>query len=154
MTATVGYRRVSTTDQRLDRQDLGAVDKLFEDQASGKDRDRPGLDACMAYVREGDTLRCYSADRRARGLADLIAMVDELTGRGVQDAGVVKKVNSIPITAAGTAHQGTRLVRAIAMPTGTSNSVPMRDPIAWAIPPLDTTAGYRLDSSTSSNVNS
>jgi hypothetical protein len=64
-------------------------------------------------------------------------------------------VNSIPITAAGTAHQGTRPARAIAMPTGTSNSVPMRDPIAWAMPPLDTTAGYRSDSSTtSSNVNS
>lgn len=84
MTAIVGYRRVSSTDQRLDRQDLGAVDKLFEDQASGKDRDRPGLVACLAYVREGDTLRCHSADRLARSLADLIALVEELTGRGVR----------------------------------------------------------------------
>ncbi|MGN6253362.1 MAG: recombinase family protein [Marmoricola sp.] len=84
MTATVGYRRVSTTDQRLDRQDLGACDKVFEDQASGKDRDRPGLAACLAYVREGDTLRCYSADRLARSLGDLIALVEDLTGRGVR----------------------------------------------------------------------
>jgi DNA invertase Pin-like site-specific DNA recombinase len=84
MTATVGYRRVSTTDQRLDRQDLGDCDKLFEDQASGKDRDRPGLAACLAYVREGDTLRCYSADRLARSLTDLIDLVDDLTGRGVR----------------------------------------------------------------------
>lgn len=84
MTATVGYRRVSTTDQRLDRQDLGDVDKVFEDQASGKDRDRPGLTACLAYVREGDTLRCHSADRLARSLGDLIATVDNLTARGVR----------------------------------------------------------------------
>ncbi|WP_166136523.1 recombinase family protein [Nocardioides ochotonae] len=84
MTATVGYRRVSSTDQRLDRQDLGTVDKVFEDHASGKDRDRPGLAACLAYVREGDTLRCYSADRLARSLVDLIATVDDLTGRGVR----------------------------------------------------------------------
>ncbi|GAB3434744.1 recombinase family protein [Phycicoccus ginsengisoli] len=84
MTATVGYRRVSSTDQRLDRQDLGEVDKLFEDRASGKDRDRPGLAACLAYVREGDTLRCYSADRLARSLTDLLALVDDLTARGVR----------------------------------------------------------------------
>lgn len=84
MTATIGYRRVSSDDQRLDRQDLGQVDRLFEDKASGKDRDRPGLVACLAWVREGDTLRCHSADRLARSLPDLIALVDELTGRGVR----------------------------------------------------------------------
>lgn len=84
MTATVGYRRVSTTDQRLDRQDLGDCDKVFEDKTSGKDRDRPGLAACLAYVREGDTLRCHSADRLARSLGDLIATVDGLTARGVR----------------------------------------------------------------------
>jgi DNA invertase Pin-like site-specific DNA recombinase len=81
---TIGYRRVSSTDQRLDRQDLDDVDKLFEDKASGKDRDRPELSACLAYVREGDTLRVHSADRLARSLADLIRLVDELTGRGVR----------------------------------------------------------------------
>lgn len=84
MTAIVGYRRVSSADQRFDRQDLGVVDKVFEDQASGKDRHRPGLAACLAYVREGDTLRCHSADRLARSLADLIALVEELTERGVR----------------------------------------------------------------------
>lgn len=84
MTTTVGYRRVSATDQRLDRQDLGDCDKMFEDKASGKDRDRPGLTAALAYIREGDTLRCYSADRLARSLTDLLAIVEDLTGRGVR----------------------------------------------------------------------
>lgn len=81
---TIGYRRVSSADQRLDRQDLGDCQKMFEDKASGKDRDRPGLTACLAYLREGDTLRCYSADRLARSLTDLLAIVGDLTTRGVR----------------------------------------------------------------------
>jgi DNA invertase Pin-like site-specific DNA recombinase len=34
--AIIGYRRVSTIDQNLDRQDLGQVDKTFEEKLSGK----------------------------------------------------------------------------------------------------------------------
>ena len=80
----VGYRRVSSADQRLDRQDLGNnVEKVFDDKLSGKDRARPGLDAALAFCREGDTLRVHSADRLARSLKDLLAILDELTSRGV-----------------------------------------------------------------------
>jgi len=80
----VGYRRVSSTDQNLDRQDLGSgVDRTFDDRLSGKNRERPGLDAALAYCREGDTLRVHSADRLARSLKDLLAILDELTSRGV-----------------------------------------------------------------------
>ena len=39
----VGYRRVSTVEQNLDRQDLGVVEKVFEDKASGKNADREQL---------------------------------------------------------------------------------------------------------------
>src|SRR5689334_5025599 len=88
--AIVGYRRVSSADQRLDRQDLdkgpsnpALPDKVFEDKVSGKDLDRPGLVACLSYVREGDTLRVHSADRLSRSLVDLVRLVDELNGRGV-----------------------------------------------------------------------
>lgn len=82
--SVVGYRRVSTTDQRLDRQDLGTVDKTFEEKVSGKDRDRPALAAALAYCREGDTFRVYSVDRLARSLSDLIAITTELTAKGVR----------------------------------------------------------------------
>lgn len=85
MAAIVGYRRVSSTDQRLDRQALGDdVTRLYDDKISGKDTDRPALQECLAYVREGDTLRVYSTDRLARSLADLLAMLDDLTRRGVR----------------------------------------------------------------------
>lgn len=82
--STLGYRRVSASDQQLDRQDLGDVDRVFEDKLSGKDRERPGLAACLAYLRPGDTLRCHSVDRLGRSLADLLAIVAECTERGVR----------------------------------------------------------------------
>lgn len=82
--SVVGYRRVSTEDQRLDRQDLGTVDKMYEEKVSGKDRERPALAAALAYCREGDTFRVHSVDRLARSLPDLIAIVKELTDRGVR----------------------------------------------------------------------
>ena len=39
----VGYRRVSTTQQNLDRHDLGDVEKMFEEKVSGKNTDRAAL---------------------------------------------------------------------------------------------------------------
>lgn len=41
----VGYRRVSTIDQNLDRQELGDVEKVFEEKISGKDKDRSALNS-------------------------------------------------------------------------------------------------------------
>lgn len=84
----VGYTRVSTTDQKTDRQDealAGAnVDKLFTDHASGKNTDRPGLAEALRFVRDGDTLVVASMDRLARNIDDLRATVRDLTGRGVR----------------------------------------------------------------------
>lgn len=81
----VGYARVSTTDQNLGRQReaLAGVDKLFEEERSGKDRARPKLVEALAYVREGDTFRVKSPDRLARSTVDLLAILDELGGKGV-----------------------------------------------------------------------
>jgi DNA invertase Pin-like site-specific DNA recombinase len=80
----IGYRRVSTVDQNLGRQLEGIqVDRVFEDKLSGKDRNRPQLEACLAYCRDGDTLVVHSMDRLARNLTDLRQMVEQLTKRGV-----------------------------------------------------------------------
>jgi DNA invertase Pin-like site-specific DNA recombinase len=80
----VGYKRVSSVDQSTVRQlDGVAVDKTFEDKASGKDTKRPQLQAALEYVREGDVLVVHSMDRLARNLADLLHLVEGLTGRGV-----------------------------------------------------------------------
>lgn len=80
----IGYRRVSSADQNTARQlENVPVNKMFEDKLSGKDRQRPQLQACVEFCREGDTLVVHSMDRLARNLADLCQMVKDLTAKGV-----------------------------------------------------------------------
>lgn len=82
--SAIGYIRVSTTDQNTDRQLDGiTLDKTFTDQTSGKDTNRPQLQACLDYVREDDTLYVHSIDRLARSLQDLQTTVDSLLAKGV-----------------------------------------------------------------------
>jgi DNA invertase Pin-like site-specific DNA recombinase len=81
----VGYIRVSTLDQREDRQLEGvALDRRFVDHVSGKDTKRPQLTEMLTFVREGDTVVCHSMDRLGRNLDDLRKLVFSLTERGVR----------------------------------------------------------------------
>lgn len=81
---TVGYVRVSSTGQNEARQLDGIhVDRTFTDKASGKDTQRPQLQAMLEFVREGDTVVVHSMDRLARSLRDLEGIVTGLTARGV-----------------------------------------------------------------------
>lgn len=82
----VGYIRVSSVDQNLDRQLEGVpVDKVFQDKASGGSTDaRPGLESLLAFVREGDVVVVHSMDRLARNLDDLRRLVNKLTKSGIQ----------------------------------------------------------------------
>ena len=82
--AVVGYRRVSTIDQSLDRQDLGEVEKVFEEKLSGASAsDRPALQDLIGWVREGDLVVVHSIDRLARNLQDLLSIVSQLNDKGV-----------------------------------------------------------------------
>lgn len=74
--ARVGYIRVSSVDQNVDRQlDGVALDKVFTEKLSGANTDRPQLQAMLEYVREGDVILVHSIDRLARSLADLLKLV-------------------------------------------------------------------------------
>ncbi|MFI9597485.1 recombinase family protein [Nonomuraea sp. NPDC052265] len=83
----IGYARVSTEGQKLERQldALAAAGcrRVFADKKSGKSAERPELDACHAFLAAGDTLVVPSLDRYGRSLADLIAMVGELRRREI-----------------------------------------------------------------------
>ena len=83
---SIGYLRVSATDQITARQLDGiALDKVFEDKASGASQDnRPQLQAALDYVRDDDILHVHSIDRLARNLADLEKIVSDLTAKGVE----------------------------------------------------------------------
>jgi Resolvase, N terminal domain len=85
--ALIGYARVSTSGQILDRQtraltEAGCI-RIFADKLSGKTAGRPELAACLDYPRAGDTLVVPGLDRLSRSLQDLITIVAGLRRRGV-----------------------------------------------------------------------
>lgn len=82
----IGYVRCSSESQNLDRQLDGMqhLDKIFEEKASAKSADRPVLQECLRYLRDGDVLHVHSIDRLARNLADLERIVSDLNTRGVE----------------------------------------------------------------------
>ena len=86
--AKIAYIRVSTSGQNLDAQRDAVVaagaERVFEDKASGKDRNRPQLKACLAFVRESDELIVARLDRFARSNTDLHAMMAELQAKAVK----------------------------------------------------------------------
>jgi len=87
----VGYMRVSKADGsqtvELQRDALLAAGveaaQLYDDLASGRRDDRPGLAACLKALRDGDTLVVWKLDRLGRNLRHLVNTVHDLTGRGV-----------------------------------------------------------------------
>nr|WP_298411751.1 recombinase family protein [uncultured Halomonas sp.] len=87
----IGYMRVSkadgsqSTDLQRDALSAAGVELayLYEDRASGKRDDRPGLTGCLKALRSGDTLVVWKLDRLGRDLRHLINTVHDLTGRGI-----------------------------------------------------------------------
>lgn len=55
---------------------------LYEDLASGKKDDRPGLNACLKALRKGDTLIVWKLDRLGRNLRHLINTIHDLSEKG------------------------------------------------------------------------
>lgn len=91
MTALIGYARVSKADgsqvHDLQRDALAQAgvdaNNVYEDTASGKKEDRPGLTACLKALRRGDTLVVWKLDRLGRDLRHLVNLVDDLTQRHI-----------------------------------------------------------------------
>lgn len=87
----IGYARISKADgsQSLDLQRDAFLaagiqpGRIYEDQASGARDDRPGLDACLRALREGDVLVVWKLDRLGRTLTHLVNTVRDLSDRGV-----------------------------------------------------------------------
>ena len=87
----IGYMRVSKADgsQATDLQRDALISAgvspahLYEDQASGRRDERPGLTACLKALRNGDTLLVWKLDRLGRNLRHLVNTVHDLTARSV-----------------------------------------------------------------------
>lgn len=80
----IGYVRVSTYDQHMDRQLDGVhLDKVYRDAVSGKNTNRPELLKCLSCLKDGDTLHVHSIDRLTRNLQDLLRLLEEMGERGI-----------------------------------------------------------------------
>src|SRR6266566_9436558 len=90
-TILIGYMRVSKSDgtQAVDLQHDAllaagvAPERLYEDLASGRKDDRPGLRACLKALQPGNTLVVWKLDRLGRDLKHLISVVEALRQRHV-----------------------------------------------------------------------
>ena len=87
----IGYRRVSSEGQNLDRQDF-VCDKMFEEKISGAKRDRAALAEMIEFAREGDEVVVWSIDRLARDLRDLQDIISTLNDKGVSISFVKEKL--------------------------------------------------------------
>ena len=85
--AKIGYVRVSTKDQKFDRQHekLKAenVELIFEDKLSGKDTNRPKFQELLKYIRKGDIVVVTELDRLGRNNKELTETMDILRTNGV-----------------------------------------------------------------------
>ena len=86
--ANIAYIRVSTVDQNEGRQlemmkNLN-IDESFIEKASGKDTDRPELQAMIKFARTGDTIYIESFSRLARNTSDLLNLIEKMTTKGIK----------------------------------------------------------------------
>ena len=83
---SIGYARVSTSDQnlglQLDALRSAGCERIFEDVASGAKADRPVLLQALEYLRKGDTLVVWKLDRLGRSLPDLLPTTTALETEG------------------------------------------------------------------------
>jgi DNA invertase Pin-like site-specific DNA recombinase len=85
--ALIGYARVSTRDQNLDRQlialEAAGCQRIYSDKKSGKNIEREELRKALDYLRPGDTLVVSALDRLGRSIQDLITIVGGLRADGI-----------------------------------------------------------------------
>lgn len=106
----IGYARVSTTDQNLDRQldQLKHVDRLFQEAVSGVSKDRPQLKAMLDYIREGDIVVVTELERLGRNNQELTEVMNQIqtkratlevlnlpTLRGIEDDNLRRLLNNL-----------------------------------------------------------
>lgn len=94
----VGYARVSTLDQnpalQIDALKGAGCERIFTEQASGAQRERPQLKAVLEYLRPGDTLVVWKLDRLARSMRQLIKTVDTLQSGGIELRSLTENIDT------------------------------------------------------------
>ena len=84
----IGYARVSTQDQNLDRQrdqlQQDGCERIYEEKVSGARSDRPELGRLLDALREGDVVVVAELSRLSRSVRDLFSIVGQINERGAE----------------------------------------------------------------------
>jgi DNA invertase Pin-like site-specific DNA recombinase len=82
----IGYARVSTQDQNLDRQTdqlkEAGCDKIYKEKVTGTKKERPELDKMLGELRTGDTILITELTRLSRSTKDLFKLVEQIESKG------------------------------------------------------------------------
>jgi DNA invertase Pin-like site-specific DNA recombinase len=82
----IGYARVSTEEQNLDRQlDIlkqAGCDRIYEEKVSGIKKDRPELNKMLDQIRTGDVIIISDLTRLSRSVKDLFSLVEQIEEKG------------------------------------------------------------------------
>ena len=98
----IGYARVSTSEQNLDRQmdnlKEQGCERIFQEKITGTKANRPILQQMLDTLRTGDTLIVDSFSRLSRSTKDLLEVVEELTHKGVNLISLKEKLDTTTAT--------------------------------------------------------
>ncbi len=100
----IGYARVSTNEQNLDLQrdalrSAGVSPKnIFTDRITGTKAERPGLEAALSHLREGDTFVVWRLDRLGRSLQHLIETVTALKQHNIAFKSITENIDTSTAT--------------------------------------------------------
>lgn len=94
----IGYARVSTNAQefslQLDALEAAGCEKIFQEKVSGSAKERPQLEAALAFVRAGDSLVVWKLDRLGRTSRRLVELVHQLRDRGIEFQSVTEGIDT------------------------------------------------------------
>ena len=94
----LGYARVSTLDQNLERQlDMlrqHGAEVIFQEKMTGTKRDRPELNKLLDHIAPGDVVIVESLSRLGRSTKDLIELVELMREKGVQLVSLKEQIDT------------------------------------------------------------
>ena len=94
----IGYARVSTQDQELNRQiDMlmnYGVEKIYKEKITGTKKDRPELNRMKDVLRKGDIVVIESLSRLGRSTKDLLSIIEEWEEQGVKVVSLKEQIDT------------------------------------------------------------
>ena len=98
----IGYARVSTQEQSLNRQidalKANGAEKIFEEKITGTKANRPQLERMLDTLRRGDKLIVCDFSRLSRSTKDLIELVERLNKMGVELISIKENLDTTTAT--------------------------------------------------------